>query len=66
MTVKVERKIDGKTYRRIKAFDYGDKRTATSLANRLRSKGTYKSVRVMLSSPESKYFGKVWIVWARV
>ena len=65
MSVKVERKIEGKTYRRIKAFSYDDKRTARTFADRLRLKGIYKNVRIVLEPPESKYFGKVWIVWAR-
>lgn len=61
----LRRKIDGKFYHQIKAFDYGEKREAQALAQRLRTHGTYKSVRVVLSAPTSKYFGKIWVVYGR-
>ena len=61
----LRRKIEGKFYHQIKAFDYGDKRGAQALARRLREHGTYKSVRVVLSAPTSRFFGKVWVVYGR-
>jgi len=61
----LRRKIDGKFYHQIKAFDYGDRRGALSLARRLREHGTYKSIRIILGSPTSRYFGKIWIVYGR-
>ena len=61
----LRRKIGGKVYHQIKAFDYEAKREAQDLARRLRERGTYKSVRVVSGAPTSRFFGKIWIVYGR-